>query len=143
MRVAPSLVEIPLVVTTGFEVSLRKMAVKIRNSLPQRTLCFFHGQRRRNHPEAKLFALEARLEIEHQRIEQILLRLVEVTEVCSPAHVPDDANARFSQLARRRLGCHKANQEAECCRRASRPARKIVAGFEVHETGVETGRRRV
>ncbi len=76
-----------------FDVSLRKMTVKIRHSLFQRMYCFFNRHRLRNHPEAKLVILEARFEIRHQRVEQILFCLVEVTEVGSPAHVPDDADA--------------------------------------------------
>ena len=102
LRIPPFVAEIPFIVAMDFEGSLRKMALEIGNRLPQCMLCFFHAKSLRNHPEAKLFALEARFEIQHLRFEQILLCLVEVTEMCSPAHVPDDADACFSQLGRRR-----------------------------------------
>ncbi len=95
LRIEMSVVEIPLVVVLDFEASLRKPAVEIGNRPPQRMLCIFRGQGRRNHPEAKLVVLEACLEKRHQRVEQILLRLIEATEVCSPAHVPKNADACF------------------------------------------------
>jgi hypothetical protein len=95
-----------------FEGSLGKMALEIGHGLPQCMFCFFHTKSLRNHPEAKLFVLEARFEIQHLRFKQIRLGLVEVTEVCSPAYVPDDANARFSQLSRGRFDYHGSRSKS-------------------------------
>src|ERR1700730_6569816 len=95
------------------------MAIEIRNRLPQCIPCFFKAKSLRNHPDAKLFALKACLEIEHQRFKQILLRLVEGTEMCSPAHVTDGADTRFSQRAGCRFGCHSSVREADIPSRQS------------------------
>ena len=91
--------EVAHVVIADFDAGFRQMAVKIGNSRPQRARCFFHGQGLRNRPEAKLVVLEARFEIEHQRVKQIVLGLVEATEVCSPAHISNNAEACRPQRA--------------------------------------------
>src|SRR5467141_3382567 len=41
LRRVPSIVQIPFIMSTKFEPSLGKMAVEVRNSLPQGTPCFF------------------------------------------------------------------------------------------------------
>jgi hypothetical protein len=77
-------------------VSLQEMSVKVGSCLSQRIDCFLQGQRRRDYPQAEVIIFQPDLEIRNQNVEQILFRLVEVTEVCAPGDVAYDADAGLS-----------------------------------------------
>src|SRR5580692_8449025 len=95
-RIESASLEKPLVVGNDFNPSLLQIPVKAGHGLAQYCFCFFNSQPfgNRSDPETELIIFQPSLEIRDQDVEQILLRLVERTEVGPPAHVPDEADAR-------------------------------------------------
>jgi len=73
---------------------LGHIAVEVGKNFLQCIACFLHRQQfgTRHYPKAELIAFQSSLEKWDQDVEQILLRLVEGTEVRTPRYVTDDAD---------------------------------------------------
>src|SRR4026208_956485 len=79
-----------------------QVSISAGQMLAQRPLGLRLGQGFRDEPEAELPALQARLEIRDERLQELFLRLVEMTTVGPPRHVAQDTESGLPQLCRHR-----------------------------------------
>src|SRR4029434_6249687 len=95
-------VEIPLPAGYNLDAPVRQVSISVGQMLAQRLLGLRLGQGFRDEPEAELPALQAGPEIRDQRLQQLFLRLIEVTTVGPPRHVAQDTQSVLLQLCRHR-----------------------------------------
>src|ERR1700754_1717677 len=99
-----AILDIPVTGRHNFYTGVRQVSIKVRNRIFQRTNGFFDRQGFGHNPEAELLAFQTRLAVRDQRIEKILLRLVEETKVGAPWHVANDVDSGLPHL-----GCHRSH----------------------------------
>src|SRR5207245_10074942 len=91
-------VEIPLPAGYNLDAPVGQVSITVGQMLAQRPLGLRLGQGLRDEPEAELPALQASLEIGDQRLQQLLLRLIEVTAMGPPRHVAQDTEPVLPHL---------------------------------------------
>src|ERR1700724_2553285 len=64
--------------------------------------CLFLRKRFGNHPQAELLTFQSSFAVGDQCFQEIRLRLVEETKVCTPRHVADDVDSSFPHLGSHR-----------------------------------------
>src|SRR2546426_2426075 len=69
-----------------------------------------------NHPEAELLGFQSSFAIRDHRVEEVVLRLVEETKMCSPGHLADDVDSALPQLGRHRGLLSVFTLRNRCCK---------------------------
>ena len=98
LEIKRATLEIPVVGRDNVYALVRQVSIKVRNDFLQRTPGLVHTHGLGNHPQAELLAFQASLAIGDQRVEEILFRLVEETDVRAPGHVADDVDSALPHL---------------------------------------------
>src|SRR5260370_10733245 len=92
-----------------FYAFLAHIPVEVGKNFLQCIPCFLHRQEFgiRDYPKAELIVFQPGLEKWNQDVQQILLRVVEGTEVRTPGYVADDPNPGLPELC-----CHEYSPPA-------------------------------
>ena len=90
----------------NFYAFLGHILLEVGKNFLQCAPCFLHRQQFgiRDYPKTELIAFQSRFEKWGQDVQQILLGLVEGTEVRTPGHISYDTDSRFPEFWRHRYG---------------------------------------
>src|SRR6266849_3729244 len=92
-------IKVPLIMRDDFDAVRGHVSLEVRNRFSQRRCGFGVSQRLRDDPQTKFIIFQSSFEIRNQNIEQVLLGLIEMTEMAAPREVSQRIDSRPPQLA--------------------------------------------